>query len=209
MTAVKAFTTAALAIFLAGITPALRGEEGPQLSTGLSAPVRDIAVHITPVADEGGASIAEPVTVLNGQNGKARVFVGDNRLMFDQDGGRELAISEAFSTATTDWRPTGDINCSWSPDGKFLAVFIPHPRVTVIAVVDLVRQEVLNEFFSPDRQYPSWYGHVFSTKDTALEWQGDKLSIQTDVVTGSGEKKRMNRVLSITGSTFQVLTTDN
>lgn len=152
-----------------------------------------------------GAVAAKPITIVNGRSGDARVLVRDNRLVFSAGGGKEVAVSEPFLTSSTDWRPVGDINCSWSPDGKFLAVFIPHPRVTVISVVNLPKREVMTEVFPDDRKYPSWYGHIFSTKDTPLGWRDGKLAIRTDVVTGSGERKQMERELSVQDGTFQVL----
>jgi len=169
-----------------------------------------ISLAASSSAREGGVGDSDPehyseVLVRNGQCNRGKVVAQKNRLVFEGVDGKKVAVSEPFLTSDTDWRPSGPVDCSWSPDGKFLVIFIPHPRVTVISAVNLENQASMRQTFPDDRHYPDWYDHIFSTHDTPTKWHEGKLEMRTEVLTGSGEKKMLTRELSFSGDSFKIL----
>lgn len=147
----------------------------------------------------GGSFVVE-----NGFRGDFQVLADSNNLILKGPSDTNIILSEAFDTPTTDWRPVGEVKCSWSPDGHFLAIFIPHPRATEVSVVDLKNGRVLDEFFPSINEYPSWYDDVFATQDYPVKWDSGKLEILTKVLLRNGGKKDLRRFLSIEGIKFGI-----
>lgn len=158
--------------------------------------------------DTNNPNKSPQVVVNNASNGEFRVVARDNHLFLEGGGDTPLELSEPFSTPDTDWKPTGAVLCSWSPDGTYLAVFAPHPRATDITVVDLRKMVVLNETFSSFTNYPEWYNDVFSTQDSPGVWARGKLEVTSNVTLRDGQKRTMPLHLVINGSDFSLVTTD-
>lgn len=149
-------------------------------------------------------------TIQGGVKNGAYVAVGDNKLVYTSPDGLTLPASEDFLTEATDWRPTGTIVCSWSPDGKYLAIFIPHPRVTTITLINIQENKVLNEEFPENRQFPKWYmdSNILATHDSPQKWENNKLTIKTEVTLPNNTSKLLPRVLVVSSDSFQILCSD-
>jgi hypothetical protein len=133
------------------------------------------------------------------------VSVENNTLIYTSPSGKKITASEeAFVTPTLDWRPSGPITCSWSPDNQYLAIITPHPRTSVINLINLKTQELLRETFPTNPPYPPWYQNVRATQDRPVKWDGNTLLLQTSVILPQKTIKEMPQILRITGKTFSV-----
>ena len=158
--------------------------------------------------DSKGLGGLPEVVVSDPSHNGLRVVARDNYLFLEGGNNSPLKLSEAFSTPDTDWRPTGAVLCSWSPNGKYLAVFAPHPRATDVTFVDLRKMVVLPEVFPSNPNYPEWYNNVFSTQDSPGDWDGDKLKVTSNVTLRNGEKRTMQLQLVSNGTDFSMVMAD-
>lgn len=143
-------------------------------------------------------------TILDGKK-IGTVSVEKNILTYTAPAGKKIAAAdEAFLTPTMDWRPSGPITCSWSPDNQYVAIITPHPRTSVISLVNLKTQELLKETFPSNPPYPTWYQNVRATKDRPVKWDGSSLLLKTSVTLPGQIVREMPQVLRITGKTFSI-----
>ena len=120
--------------------------------------------------------------------------------------GKMTILSEPFKTANTDWKPTGSIQCEWSPDGM-VAVFAHHPRMTEIYVFNTKTQRRLKETF-PKKKMPAWYDNVAVVHDSPDgNWNDGSLGISSKVILRNKEQHSMKQTLEIDRETFSLKST--
>lgn len=143
----------------------------------------------------------------NGAQAGYEVTAGKALYISTPEGKAFQLTADPFITETQTMAPTSPVLCSWSPDGKYVAVFMQNNRVTYIYVFDLKDHTLLNQN-DGNPKYPEWYdgnGTVAVTTSVPGAWSGNSLSVDTMVQWRSSEvpKRVMKELLTITdGSTF-------
>jgi len=163
------------------------------------------AAETTAETTTGTTETSTPYKVINDSHEGAKILVEDNRVVCTTKSNHKISISEPFRTPSMDWRPSNPILCSWSLDNQYVAIFIPHPRVTIVSIVNLTNNFLLQEEFPKNRTYPDWYQDVYATSDIPEEWANNQLSIETTVTLKNKEKRILKRILSIQGGKFTIL----
>ena len=128
--------------------------------------------------------------VQHATNSGFAIVATNNFVAINTPKGATVNLSDPFISTDANWAPTGLIDCIWSPDGSYVAIFVPHPRVTDIFVYSLKVGKSLNQVF-PDIKFPAWYDAVYSTSDLPGEWSGNTLSVATTVKLRNGNDSRV------------------
>jgi hypothetical protein len=115
----------------------------------------------------------------------------------------DIVLSEPFQKPNINWNPTGPIQCSWDPTGTYLAIFVPHPRVTDVFVLNLKTLKTCIEL-TPQIAYPDWYSEAYAVHHTPTLWKDNNLSLSSDVLLRNKTTKPLLQTLTIQNHTFLI-----
>jgi hypothetical protein len=141
--------------------------------------------------------------VSNGKQGGYKISDSKNAISLTTPENKVIQISEPFITGKTNWKPTETILCTWSPNGKWVAIFAPHPRITEIFLVDLQTETIIPRYFPSDTETGAgvnsnpWKNNTYSQRDTPGTWDGDQLSIYSSFMLNGGGTEVTEQILTI------------
>jgi len=153
-------------------------------------------------------SIVQAYEVLNGNNWGFKVTAGNYVYVSTPDGKKIQITDGPFIGDGYSLPPIGPIICSWAPSRKWVAIFVTADKETGIFVFDLQKESLL-EAKRTWSQYPSWFAKPqLSGRDKPVEWEGNKLLIDSSVKFKDGSTRRFSQEAVVEGGVYNIKPTN-
>jgi hypothetical protein len=130
-----------------------------------------------------------------------------NQIQLVTPEGRIINTGEPFLSPGLDWRPTQPIQCAWSQN--WVAIFVPHPRVTETFVFKLPEGRSLRRKF-PEWTRPEWYNNALTIHDSPSgAWQGPNLPVKATALMADKNRHQLPMTLRVStkDNSFAILPT--
>ncbi len=116
-----------------------------------------------------------------------------------EEGGTGIfMVGKGQKIQLSDWAAEGEVMSSWSPNGRYVVIFVPHPRVTEVLVFDCESGKGI-ETSQKLSQYPAWFERGAVTEhSTPVKWTSEStLDYRSVVGLRGGGTRVMNVLLTV------------
>jgi hypothetical protein len=154
-------------------------------------------------------SVYQTYNVQNASKNGYYVKAEGNALSIELPSGERKTLFAPFIKKApnfiVDLSPRGDIICSWSPTGKYVAIFVPQTRITDTYVFDTSSNEQLPQKLIKST-YPDWYEDVKAAHDSPYpEWSDNStLRITQECALKGGGTQTLTEVLNVFSDFFSI-----